>query len=213
MICLVMGSVSAADTNSTQTLNHNADGEILTVEVSSTGGASGLNELENRDNTVLSETHKVGGNTFQNISNTINKTNPGDTILLNGTYEGNGSQISINTENLTIIGTNNCILDAQGNSRIFNILTNNITIKNITFINGNAGKLLPGGGAILWGGNNGHIVNCSFISNTAGMSGGAVFWNGYNGTVDDCTFASNNATGNNQYNGGGLLVWSIWSFT
>ena len=224
MICLFMSSVSAVDTNTTHTLNHN---EISEVEVSSAGDNSGLKELENSNSVNLKATNDTAGltdsssNTFQDIKTEINSASPGDTITLNGTYLNNeNGQITINKENLTIIGTNNCILDAQKQSGIFKVSASGVTIKNITFINGNTDETV--GGAIYWMGNNGvledcvftdnqiangiggaiyfdynadnaSVRNCNFTANTASNSGGAIYWNANNGVVNHCTFTNNKA--------------------
>ena len=216
MICLFISSVSAVDTNSTYFLNHNVDdNEILTDSMSSTGDISSFKELENsnmannnlkanNDNTILSQNRTVNGNTFRAIQETINSANSGDTIILDGKYTNNNGQININKANLIIIGTNNCILDAQGKTRIFEVKSDNITIKNIKFINGNTDDNY-GGGAIYWcDGINGIVSNCTFTNNAAtstANNGGAISWRCGNGTINNCTFTSNTA----PY--GGAIDW------
>ena len=48
------------------------------------------------------------------------------------------------------------------------------------FINNNA---YEDGGAVIWNGANGTIINSTFNNNTATAYGGAVIWNGANGTT------------------------------
>ena len=88
---------------------------------------------------------------------------------LNGIYT-QPNRITVDKNNLTIIGTNNCIIDAQGKSGIFNVEADNVTIKNIKFINGKT----ENGGAVLWQGANGVVDNCIFENNTADI-GGAIY--------------------------------------
>ena len=99
---------------------------------------------------------------------------------------------------LTING-NGYTIDAKGKTRIFKILAENVTIKNITFINAN---VTGDGGAILWNGGNGNVFDCSFVNNSAGY-GGAIYWNSDEGNVFDCSFADNSVSEN-----GGAVVWS-----
>ena len=130
MILIVfMGSTSAIDDNAME-LSQNID-EIhgdntdisLSDEVSSAGDNSGLSELDNdkdssfsksanikdsnvlkanNDNTTLSSDIPVTGNTFADIQTAIDGASAGDTILLNGKYDGN-SAIQINKNNLQTI--------------------------------------------------------------------------------------------------------------
>ena len=132
----------------------------------------------------------VSGDTFADIQTAIDSAGSGDTIELNGLYKGSGTAITIDKDNLTIIG-NDAVLDAQGQSRILNITGAGITLKNIRFINGNVSD---DGGAVYWYGDNGEVINCDFVNNTATQRAGAIYWYGVNATVNDCNFTSNTAT-------------------
>ncbi len=106
---------------------------------------------------------------------------------------------------VTIIGLNNTIITALGYSRIFEINSPNVTFVNLTFTRGNANGNESSddtlhGGAILWNGINGNIVNCTFDNNTAAY-GGAVYWNATDGNVISSEFKNNNAS-----EGGALFV-------
>ena len=146
----------------------------------------------------------------------------------NYTWQNGDSQVTISSS-ITLDGKGKVIIDAQKNSRIFNILSGNtVTLKGITFINGNADG---NGGAIL---SNGilTIENCNFIdneasghggavyldhpssstisgsnfeNNVAGLNGGAIDWsaNSVNGKVTDSTFTNNIAK-----RSGGAIHWS-----
>ena len=106
------------------------------------------------------------------------------------------------TRNITING-NGHIIDAKGKSRILNVKANNVTIINITFINGMAPPNKDGG-AIYWDhADYGNISGCSFVNNSATNRGGAIYWSNANYTsVSDCSFVNNSATTR-----GGALYW------
>ena len=100
---------------------------------------------------------------------------------------------------------NNHKIDAAHNARIFNIISGNVYINGVRFVNGYA----ENGGAIT--GNSYGVIDCTFTSNKAEYYGGAIF-NGYaqnctfndntalnggaiyNGSAEKCTFVSNNAS-------------------
>ena len=126
---------------------------------------------------------------------------------------------------IRIIG-NGKILDALDHCRIFEIFGPNVVLDGIVFVNGK--NLTSEGGAILWRGTNGTIINSEFMDNqakaggavfvtdnstgtkiinstftdlNATTNGGAVYWNGTDGSIFGSTFKNNNAT-----YGGGLFV-------
>ena len=90
--------------------------------------------------------------------------------------------IDIDNDNITIEG-NNHIIDAKNRIRIFNILGNNIKLKNITFKNGflsnNFNEHVTGGGAIkIIRDIDVTLENCRFINNHSEDDGGAIENNG-----------------------------------
>lgn len=146
--------------------------------------------------------------TFDDIQASISQAGVNSTITLNGTYTGNGREISIEHD-LTIEGADdNTTLDADYKSRIFNIHSGNVILKNLNLING---KSETNGGAIT---SNSHItlINCRFINNTVSFGheddakknfdldydfdnmgmGGAVNANG-DATIINSTFRGNSA--------------------
>ena len=144
----------------------------------------------------------VSGNTFNDIQKAINNAEVGSTLYLkNITYTNdNHGEILINKA-ITIIGSDGTILDAQGDSRIFNIEDNtqNVNIENIVLSNGHTNDQENGGGAILIGGNcqNINISDCDFKDNAAVGSGGAIGtkgWAANNVNINGCYFEGNNAT-------------------
>ena len=153
-------------------------------------------------------------NTFAFLNYTINGNNNSVIELSNDFYYDaaydavydaafvNGIVIN---RSVTIKGNGNTI-DAKKHARIFNIQSNNVILKNITFANGQTqGATLDGqGGAIFWQGSEGEVSHCTFINNTANTAivsdGGAIRWYGSNGNIHDCIFINNKAN-----DGGGAI--------
>lgn len=127
----------------------------------------------------------VNNNSFKDIQSLINEADDNDTIILNGNYYGNGSQINVN-KSVIIEGINNATLDARGLSGIFNIQSTNVVIKNLKFINGN---LEDHGAAIQWVGNNGTLINSVFYNNTGCYNeSDSIIWTGTGGIIINSTF-------------------------
>ena len=143
------------------------------------------------------------GTTFWDLNQTING-NTNDTITLDRDYAYNQTTDSAFTEGIEInrpvtINGNGHTIDAKGQTSIFNVQGNNVTINNITFVNG---KYDGNGGAIFWNGDNGTVSGSSFTGNNANWHGGAICWVGANGTVSGSSFTGNNANRN-----GGAIYW------
>ena len=189
ILFVLIGSASAAKDNTTtlsQDTTKNINQEKIGID------DSNLNKeilKKNNENITLKE--PVSRGTFNDIQTAINNAGKGETIELSGLYTGDGTRITIN-KTLTIIGTNDATLDAKGNSGIFYITKEKITLKNIKFINGNYND----GGAIEYYQNFGSsecsIINCTFINNTA-KSGGAIGKLAYMNKIKNCTFINNTA--------------------
>ena len=84
---------------------------------------------------------------------------------------------------LNIFG-NGIKIDGSHKARIFNIVSGNVFLKGITFVNGNTQN---NGGAIT--GNSYGVIGCTFRQNHADNYGGAI----YGGSATNCTFISNSA--------------------
>ena len=144
---------------------------------------------------------------FQPINRTISVTAPEHTFrFLNYTINGNDNPmielyndfyfdpaydadfingIVIN-RSVTING-NGFTINAKGKARIFEVLVDNVVVKNIVFKNGN---ITGDGGAVHFGGS-GTVENCNFTNNSAGYAGGAIHM--YSGSVENCIFINNTA--------------------
>jgi predicted outer membrane repeat protein len=175
--------------------------------------------------------------TFDDLASLINSTPEGDVLVLDDDYRFiNGSNTGILISKSIIIDGAGHTLDGNRLSRIFNITADNVIVRNINFINGDAiGSYVHtyGGGAVYWQGANGTLENCSFTNNrpysleipkeeittdegstvtvyyavlmdTKSSEGGAIVWNGSNGTVMNCIFRDNSVDYSNL---GGAIYW------
>ena len=109
--------------------------------------------------------------TFEDLSFLINITPEGGILVLDKDYEYvNGSNKGVLVNKSITIDGNGHTLNGNHLSRMFNITADNVTVRNVNFICGNAfGKYFSadiGGGAIYWSGNNGFIESCNFTNNT-----------------------------------------------
>lgn len=108
---------------------------------------------------------------FDELALQIDRAFEGDVLVLDSDYEFvNGSNTGIViSKPITIDGMGHT-LDGKELSRIFNVTSDNVTLKNIRFINGKTiAKYFTdevGGGALYWSGANGAVENCSFFNNT-----------------------------------------------
>ena len=173
LICLVLFIVSVACVSAAEDVNQVVD-DALSVSVD--------NELGVKDN-----------GTFTALQEKINNAGAGSTINLENDYkydEGFRKEgISINKE-LTIDG-NGYTIDGNNEARIFEILSNDVTVRNIKFINGNVNNN-DIGAAIYTMGNNTNVIACDFINNSAARSGGAIAC-GESFVINDCIFRENGA--------------------
>ena len=135
VIILTIGAVSASDEN-------------LTV--------SGNLETGHSADEIISETNE--GN-FTELSNLIK--NSSEVLELDKNYANTGSESEINILKPMTIDGKGHTLNANFSSKIFNITSDNVTLKNINFINA---KSESNGGAIITNGQL-TIINCSFINN------------------------------------------------
>ncbi|WP_405280052.1 Ig-like domain repeat protein [Methanobrevibacter sp.] len=127
--------------------------------------------------------------TFEDLQSLINSANAGDTIELDKDYINDGSISSEGidvTKSITIDG-NGHTLDAKCLSRVLNIKSDGVTLKNIIFRNAFIAGV-NNGGAINNGGYNGNIFNCSFVNCSAGQSAGAVGGYGDESIFANCSF-------------------------
>lgn len=158
--------------------------------------------------TVSAAYNTVNGSNFDDIQNTIDSSNSGDTILLgNKTYYSNtNSNINLNSNNIIIKGqssSSKAILDGSGSqTQIMVIRGNNVRLENLIFRNAKTNIF---GGAISTSSANLNIVNCDFINNNA-LNGGAIYSTA-NLNIVGATFTNNRAiNGGAIYSSSGLTI-------
>ena len=157
------------------------------------------NEFLNVSTSVYNVEENENLSTFFELAKLINDT-VGNSLTLNKDYlyitnEIDAGGIVIDRDNFTING-NGHILNANNEERIFNIIANNVTLINITFMNGFAEE----GGAV-YTENDLTIIGCDFENNNA-PDGGAVC--AYNINLTDSIFKNNFAQ-----NGGAVIANNI----
>ncbi|WP_116592083.1 right-handed parallel beta-helix repeat-containing protein [Methanobrevibacter thaueri] len=168
-----------------------------------------LGTIEEQKVTQTDNEEKTGATddgTFEALRTKIEGASSGDTVYLENNYSCEDSWsrhrgIDIDKSNLVIDGQGHTI-DAKQKTRIFDVYADNVTIKNIKFINA---KYENSGGAIqLYESANGSVSGCSFVNCSTGDSGGAICWyDSPYGSVSGCSFVNCSAG-----HDGGAIEWS-----
>lgn len=192
LIVLSISCVSAADAQ---------NDENSTISIDS-GSTINLEDTTN-NNEILSD-EKTGN--FTSLASEIESAGGTLELTKNYTYDSTtdsdyASGIIINKE-ITIDGKGNTI---SGNNlaRILYVNASNVVLKNIVFANGYINATDGKGGAIIWNGDSGNVINCTFASNTVeNVQGGAIYWNGTDGSISDSEFSDNYAKT------GGAIYWN-----
>ena len=189
-------SVSAADLNESDVVNEDAD------EISHKIAADDKLEVSNNSEVLKTEFNPVD---FNEIQNSIDSANDGDTIVLNGNYVFTGT-INVN-KSLNVIGINNAVVDGNSKVRLFTVTNDGVVFKNITFKNGYSSE-----GSAIDGKCN--AINCIFINNT--VYGDGIYHydpyahysfqhNGWGGAVCDVNVTSSSFINNTASNKGGAM--------
>lgn len=182
-ILISISAVSAENNNTAIITTNNADDGNLTI----------------KNEEILADENT---GSFTDLNTTINGDSSKNIILdKDYIYSDNdnfkdGIIIESGKDNIVIDG-NGHVIDAKSNSRMFKIYGNDITLKNIKFINGNSDY----GGAIYGYGDNLIILNCTFIDNAASKEGGAIY-----DYPDTYTSIINSIFINNEAGEGGAII-------
>ena len=171
-------------------IDSSVNGENVLIDSSVNGDKALIASSVEKDNLSSNENNLLAEdpNSFTALYNNIYQDQVDELILLtdysfNSEYDADFKNgIPIN-RNITIDGNGHTI-DAMNQSRIFNVILNNINVifKNTVFIKGNHDN----GGAIT---GKSTSINCTFINNTATDYGGAI----YGGSAEYCSFYDNEA--------------------
>ena len=176
-------------TDDNQVLSKTNDDEIQSVKDNEITGA----DVDPNTNATFDDLKKEigeGGNItlkhkFYNYNGTGQESEHIDISVANSVIDGNGAVINMN----------------GSHTQVFQIIGDNITIKNLTITNGNFDPswswyfiYVVDSGA--------KIVNCNFIDNTGHTKGVIYFKENINGAVTNCTFINNQG---DQYSWGGAI--------
>ncbi|MEE1134035.1 MAG: hypothetical protein UHW60_04635, partial [Methanobrevibacter sp.] len=210
-----------------------SEDDFLTVSDEDDFSAVSADGLTSSDDDYLSaseDDEKLGeGETgsFNELQSIIDS-NYGSTIVLDKSYAYSANDKTIEIKDSIIIDGNGFTIDGKNAVQIMNVTSNDVTIRNLTFVNGLLRRYYPGtapdtswtgyfGADISWIGDNGRIENCIFENSTlnpplpttmvtAGFYqyGGALYLQNFtNGVVNNCTFRNLRALA-----GGGIYIWS-----
>ena len=168
MLLLLISTVSASDDNSLDILNANEE-PLNQIDI------DGIDQTQYGDGSDGS---------FENLANEINSSE--DVLVLNKnyTYSGNNNSGILISKPITIDGRG-FTLNGNDASRIFTITSNDVTLKNINFLNANAPS---SGGAVFAKANNIEIINCNFTNSKSTTTGAALTLMGNNITVINSNF-------------------------
>ena len=198
VICLNdNNNYSFSDSNSVNLLNVYVDNDDVNYAESN---LNLISQIKNIKQSVNLNNSQIGD--FNLLKKLIDSSINNPVINIDCNYVYNKSDtitrgILIN-KNITING-NGFTIDAQRKTSIFDIISDNVVLKNIKFISGMGHDY---SGAISWKGDNGIIINCTFESNSGAP--GALLMRGANCKVINCTFKDNKM---NSINLGGAICW------
>ena len=224
-ICLVIclfsiASVVASEVNETVVAS---DDQIIEGNETITVEEQNVDEISTTDENELS----VTTGSFTDLANDIAKVGNELNLTRDYIYSSSDSDYEqgvIINKKITING-NGFTINGNDQARAFKISASNVVLNNISFVNclvsssSISSDSSSEGGAIYWEGNNGVLVNCSFLncySSGSGSSysyafGGAVCWRGYYGVLSNCSFAgcsvSSRSVYEDSYAYGGAVCW------
>ncbi|MDO5819692.1 MAG: hypothetical protein Q4P11_05090 [Methanobrevibacter sp.] len=174
---LSVSSISAGDLDDDSLSGLSVVGDS-NIDIISDGDVNGISNERSSAESVLEDADNseiIFQNDFEELSYRINNTPEGDLLVLDKNYKftndtGDASTKGIIVSKSITIDGNGHTIDASKLSRVFNITADNVVLKNINFINGNAlgryDNIDAGGGALYWYGANGKVLNCNFTNNT-----------------------------------------------
>lgn len=165
--------------------------------------------------TALQDGSAIEIGNFTELNDEIGKVSDNGNLTLKKDYRYNSGDsdfkegIGIIRDNIVIDGDGHTI-DGAGQARIFNITSNNVTLKNINFINGYSDDC---GGAIA--AKNGIVLD-SFFTNNSAKTGGAIYFD-ESGDVTGSRFGNNSCQDDNgdggavYFNGEGRVSYSLFT--
>ena len=189
---LVVNGTSSVDGSSDLVVNDTSDKETLDNE--SLDNESLDNEsLDNETSDKETEVIENSKNTLYDLQMELEESDNNFTLKKDYSYDfdlySDFKAVLINKENFVIDGKGHKI-DGKGKTSLFYIDAENVTLKNLIFVNGNS----INGGAIEISekAKNFKFINCQFLNNGA-TNGGAIYTYAAGGLLEDCVFDGNQA--------------------
>ena len=175
--------MSAADENMTDNVGIEEDTEVSDIVTDTNTETDNFSELNN----IISN--------YEDNSLKLEK----DYQYNEDTDSAYKQGIIISKDDFVLDGDGHTI-DGSNQAAIFNITGNNVTLKNINFINANSYfENLEGNCGAVQFKENGTVNSCNFTNNHAYIDGGGIYFHNY-GNVTNCNFENNSA----QYSGGAI---------
>ena len=189
IFCINLGAVSAAD-NADMSVNDINNNDVTTVE-------SSVNVNDEISTVSEGEIHN-SSEIYDNISSATGTYNITTDYQIDTTWIIPNANVIIEGNNHTIYGNG---------KQAFNITGNNVTIKNLNFVNCSA---TGSGGAIYFGNRawNGRVSGCYFVNCSASDFGGAIYFMYLGCSVSGCCFVGCNAA-----TGGGAIYFNNFNVT
>lgn len=195
---LTIGAVNASDDNATS--NSLTSSEDANIESPASDG----NLQTSPESNILANTSNATG-TFTELNDLIKNSEKNSVVKLNMDYAYNNDTdysfmngIDIN-KRIAIDGQGHTI-NGNNLARMFTENENNISLRNINFINLKSD--ISGMGVIHNHRERGSFINCSFTNCSSSTGGGAITCE-YDGTISNCTFT--NCFANKSDDGGGAI--------
>ena len=197
VLFLLFGFVSATNDNNESgdvltmsDVESGVDHQLITANVGNSGGNNCV--LQSDGESVLSNGSSVG--TYKDLNSMIKGMDIGDTLILEHDYAYNetcdsnflfGIEIS---HPITIDGKGH-LINGCNLAGFFTITADDVTLKNITFINGQVDSV---NAPIIWNGKNGKLINANITQSrsyyTDVLASGGVYWLGADGQIIDSYF-------------------------
>ncbi|MDO5849719.1 MAG: Ig-like domain repeat protein, partial [Methanobacteriaceae archaeon] len=133
---------------------------------------------------------------FATIEHALDVCSDNDKIYIMGELNIT-KKVTVN-KTVTIEGID-ATINGKKSETVFEVSADNVTIKNINFIDCYHDDV--DGGAVYWLGANGALSDCIFTNCFTYHNAGAVCWTGVNGTLSDCIFTNCSA------DSGGAVYW------
>ncbi len=132
--------------------------------------------------------------TFEDLLNKIRMTKEGGLLRLTKDYANLKSDDEITIKKAITIDGQGHTISAKALSRIFNVLSDSVVLKNINFADGYSEG---NASAVMISGIDCSVINCTF-KDSYSKDGAALYWSAGNALIMDCLFTNNSASDSSQ---------------